>query len=143
MVINVFRVHIFSYDANTSVILKTIVSKLHPIIDDYKIKIRNKQDDDQANDIPFGTLYQDLLQRNIDENIISLLLHLDGTPLTQSSKLKLWLFSGALLEVPPKLRYRRFNMVVISFWLGYKEPPTKLWLKNAIDQLAAVKEGSQ
>ena len=73
------------------------------------------------------------------QNIISLILHLDGVSLTKSSKLKLWLFSGSFVEVPPKLRFRRYNMILLSIWIGCTEPPADLWLNGIIDSISRLK----
>lgn len=49
-------------------------------------------------DIAFSSLYRRLLTTNRSENSISLLLHADGISLTGSTKLKLCMLSGALVE---------------------------------------------
>ena len=127
------------YDTNVEAIIRRITVRLASSINDYKTKISNNADDDESRDVPFGTLYQDLLNANKGQDIISLLLHLDGIGITQSSKLKLWMFSGAIIELPPKIRYRRFNMVLISIWIGYSEPAPQLWLNQSIQRLKALK----
>lgn len=90
-------------------------------------------------DIPFSSLYRQLLIMNDGENLISLLLHADGIGLTRSTKLKMWMFSGSLVELPPKLRNRHCNMVLISIWVAYVEPVPQLWLKRSIAQLEMIK----
>ncbi|CAF4129263.1 unnamed protein product [Rotaria magnacalcarata] len=84
----------------------------------------------QSNDIPFASCYQNLLK--YDNNFISLLFHIDGIGLFKSSKLKLWLFSTSIIELPPRLRYKRCNMPVVSVWVGYKEPNIYMWLDKSI-----------
>ena len=96
-------------------------------------------DVDKNKDIPFSSLYQQLLTMNDGENLISLLLHADGIGLTRSTKLKMWMFSGSLIELPPKLRNRHCNMVLISIWVAYVEPVPQLWLKRSIAQLEMIK----
>ncbi|CAF4840063.1 unnamed protein product [Rotaria socialis] len=108
-------------------------------IDDYKEQINYNDDKEKAGDIPFRRLYQQLLKQNQKENLISLLLHLDEVGLTKSTKLKLWLFSGSIIELPSKLRYRRYNMIPMSIWVGYTEPQPDIWLKSIVNELKYLK----
>lgn len=64
---------------------------------------------------------------------------IQGVALSKSSKLKLWLFSAALVELPPELRYRRYNMVLMSLWVSNTEPEPKCWLRPCVDQLISIK----
>jgi len=73
------------------------------------------------------------------ENIISFILHLDGVALTRSTHLEMWLFSALVVELPSNLRYRRYNMVLISIWVAYAEPDLCIWLKSIIAQDQYVK----
>ena len=52
----------------------------------------------------FGYAYQQLLHKYSDENFITALMHLDGISLCQSNKLKMWLFSFSIVELPSKVR---------------------------------------
>ena len=119
--------------------MKTIVGRLSSDIEDYKRLISDTHLRSTSNDIPFHRLYRELLNRNPTQNPISLLLHLDGIGLTKSTQLKLWLFSGSIVELPAKLRHRRYNMILMSMWIGYAEPKPELWLKPIIDELQYVK----
>lgn len=109
-------------------------------ISEYKKKIHQNDDADKTKDIPFGNLYQYLLKKNNHRDLISLLLHIDGIAITNSSKLKMWMLSGSIVELPSSLRSRRCNMVVISIWLAYIEPPAKLWLDYTSNKLKFIKE---
>ncbi|UJR17710.1 hypothetical protein I4U23_004608 [Adineta vaga] len=129
----------FIYDSNVELILKQIVNRLSFDIDEYKQYINNNDDHEQTKDIPFGNVYQNLLKKNDYRNLISLLLHVDGIGITSSTKLKMWMFSGSVVELPPKLRSQRSNMVIISIWIAYVHPPPKLWLSHCIDNLDAIK----
>lgn len=90
-------------------------------------------------DIPFASTYQDLLKQHGKRNFISLLFHLDGISLCKSTKLKMWMFSSSILELPPKLRYRCQNMPLISIWVACKEPNIPMWLNNSIRMLQLLK----
>jgi hypothetical protein len=127
------------YDVDVRKVLTQMVKRLSPYIEEYKEKIKNNIDDNDTKDIPFGRLYRTLLEKHVGENIVSLILHLDGIGLTRSTRLKMWLFSGALVELPSILRYRRHNMVLLSIWVAYVEPDPDLWLRPIITKLNYVK----
>ena len=120
-------------------IIRKIVIRLSSIVDEYKRRINIKDDPEETRDIPFGSLYQELLKKNDYKDMISMLLHVDGVSVTKSSKLKMWMFSGCILELPPKLCSRRCNMVLISIWVGYVEPRSKLWLTRVVNTLEIIK----
>lgn len=88
-------------------------------------------------------MYQCLLKENNFQDLISLILHIDGINITSSSKLKLWMLSGSIVELPPKLRSRRFNMVILSLWIGYVIPPVKLWLSSSMSKLQSIKRNGK
>ncbi|CAF3386067.1 unnamed protein product, partial [Rotaria socialis] len=129
----------FVYDGDIEVIIKNVMLRLYSNIDEYKVKIKANDDVDKTRDIPFGSLYQQLLKKNNHEEIISLLLHIDGVSVAKSSKLKMWMLSACFVELHPKLRNRRSNMVPISIWVGFTEPKVKLWLRSAMNKLKAIK----
>lgn len=84
--------------------------------------------------------YADMLKRiDSSRNFISLLLHLDGVSLCKSTKKTLWLFSGIIIELPPDLRYRRENMVLLSVYIGDCEPKAKTWLNSSFSNLLRLK----
>jgi hypothetical protein len=128
------------YDIDIQTVLTGMLKRLSPSIEEYKEKILNGIDVDSKQDVPFGILYKQLLDQFGTENIISLILHLDGISLTKSTGLKMWLFSGAFVELPSILRYRRYNMILLSIWIGYVEPNPDLWLKPIINELHNIKK---
>ncbi|CAM4892675.1 unnamed protein product [Rotaria socialis] len=127
------------YDINLKDVVTKLVKRLTPIIEEYKQKIYNNIDEQETQDILFGYLYGELLKEYSSENILSLILHLDGVGLTRSSKLKMWLFSGSIVELPPIFRYRRYNMILMSIWVAYTEPKPDLWLRPIISQIQSLK----
>ncbi|CAF4500060.1 unnamed protein product [Didymodactylos carnosus] len=129
----------YIYDSNVELIIKTIMTRLDLNVNEYKNKININEDADKTKDIPFGDLYQKLLKENNYQNMISMLLHVDGISITRSTKLKMWMFSGSIVELPPKLRSQRSNMVLISIWVGYVEPRSNLWLNMSIKNLEVIK----
>lgn len=105
---------------------------------DYMNEILTNNDENRMNDIPFGSFYKEFLQL-YGTNLITLLLHADGVSITRSSKLKMWMLSASIIELPPKLRSRRCNMVPISIWIGHVEPVPHLWFKHCVPQLESIK----
>ncbi|CAF1489595.1 unnamed protein product [Rotaria magnacalcarata] len=129
---------ILIYDTHFSDILQSILGRLKTDIKQYKDKIINENNDGDY-DIPFASTYRDLLKKNSHKNFISLIFHLDGINLCKSTKLKMWLFSTSIIELPPTLRYRRSNMPLISMWIACKEPDIKLWLNESVEMLKLLK----
>ena len=127
------------YDVDLKKIFTSLLKRLSSIIEQYKEKIHQGVDTERTNDIPFGRLYRTLMASYSKENFVSLILHLDGISLTRSTRLKLWLFSGSLVELPPLYRYQRFNMVLMSVWVGYVEPNPTLWLRSITSNLKSMK----
>lgn len=116
------------------------LGRLWPKISSYKQKIESRQAD-KSNDIPFNAAYQDMLNRiDNSRNFISLILHIDGISLCKSTKHTLWLFSGVIIELPPELRYRRENMILLSIYVGQAEPTTKVWLESCMPKLLRLKD---
>lgn len=127
------------YDIDLENVLSKLLKRLSCDIEKYKEKIKNNIDDYETKDIPFCLLYRNLLQKYHLENIISILLHVDGISLTRSTRLKMWLFCGSFVELPPSLRCRRYNMLLLSIWVGYTEPEPKIWLKTIILKINYLK----
>ena len=130
---------IFIYQADVQFILSVLLKRLWKTISENREQIRNQNDLFNTNDIGYCQAYQHLLNRFPDENFITALLHLDGVGLCKSSKLKMWLFSFSIVELPARFRYRRFNMPVVSLWIGFKEPTASLWLKKSVSILEELK----
>jgi hypothetical protein len=129
----------FIYDMNIEEYIKNIYIRLKIEIDQYRNQLRLMDDNDKSNDIGFNHLYQQLLKKNSNDEFITFLLHLDGIGLAKSSKMKLWLFSGSIIELRPQLRNRRYNNVVFSFWFSYKEPDAEVWLHNCANLIKMIK----
>lgn len=127
------------YNVNVKHVLKKLLKRLSPIIEQYKENINDDIDTEETKDIPFGKLYRELLNKYASENIISLILHVDGVSLTRSTNLKMWLFSGSFVELPPAFRYRRYNMLLLSIWVAYAEPQPQIWLQSIISQIQSIK----
>lgn len=127
------------YDVDLVTSLHFQIGRLWPKIITYKRKIELNQSDD-SNDIPFNIAYRDMLTRiDLNRNFMSLILHLDGISLCKSTKHTLWLLSGVIVELPPELRYRRENMILLSVYVGQSEPTTRTWLNSCVANLLRLK----
>ncbi|CAF3545147.1 unnamed protein product [Rotaria socialis] len=120
-------------------LLANIVSRLALDIEEYKKLIFNPNQETKF-DIPFAKVYQRLIQQHSTENLLTLLLHVDGIGLVKSSKLKLWICDASIIELPPELRYRRANVFLISVYIGYTEPNVNIWLKSSFHTLIELKK---
>jgi len=131
---------IFIYDTHFTRILTSITTRLSKDILNYKEKISDYYNNGTSEiyDIPFASTYQTLL-RNHKENFITLLFHLDGIGLCRSTKLKMWIFSSSIIELPPTLRYRRHNMPLMSVWVSCTKPDITMWLGDTIRRLKLLK----
>lgn len=128
--------HIFDTDIHA--LLVNIVSRLSSEIEEYK-KIISNSNPQTIYDIPFGKVYQSLLRQYSNENLLSLLLHVDGISLVKSTKLKLWICDAVLVELPPILRNKRSNITLLSMYIGYSDPNVKIWLKSCFSNLNSLK----
>ncbi|CAF1204622.1 unnamed protein product [Adineta steineri] len=97
----------FVYDMNIEESIKNIHIRLERDIKEYQNQLRLMDDQDLTNDIGFNNLYQQLLRDNSNDNFITFLLHLDDIRLSKSTKMKMWLFSGSIIELRPQLRGQR------------------------------------
>jgi hypothetical protein len=129
----------FIYDIDLVRSLTAVLQRLYRSILDYSQEIKAGVDVLKIRDIPFGSLYQDFLSRFPGRNHISALLHLDGVSLTKSTKLKLWLFSFAIVQLRPTVRFARYNMPIVSIWIGHGEPNAHLWLDKAMLTMTTLK----
>ena len=136
--LNEERLHADIYDIDTKLAFYQIIDLLYGDIIQYKQEIAS-QSMKEYNDIPFNSLYQNMISRCITDTNISLILYIDGVSLCKSSQLMLWLLSGAFIELPPHLRYQRSNMILLSIWIGYQEPIPKVWLSPCVDHLNTLK----
>jgi hypothetical protein len=127
------------YVMNVEQLIKKIYVHLKTDIDEYRQHLKTMNDRDETNDIGFNKIYQQLLKINISENFITFLLYLDGISISKSSSLKMWIFSGSIIELRPHLRNRRYNMVLFSLWFSYTEPNAQIWLKQCINLLKFIK----
>ncbi|CAF4914459.1 unnamed protein product [Rotaria socialis] len=132
------------FDVNQPLVFARILDRLSSKIEDNlkQCNLNYLSRQNNNNDIIFNQVYKELQSRRGSSSSISLLLHLDGISLCKSSKLNLWLLSCSLIELPVHLRYRRFNVIVLSVWIGHCEPLVDLWLEESFQQRNDVKKKS-
>ena len=124
-------------DTHLPSLLKIIVPRLALEIEAYK-KIISNGNSHLPYDIPIGKRYKSLLRQYPGQNLLSLILHIDGVGLVKSSNMSLWVCNASIVELPPETRVRRSNIVLLSMYIGYSEPNPMLWLDScflALDQL--------
>ena len=127
------------YQSDIKFILSLLLKSLYDEIRDYTKQLRTNRDELGTNDIGFGHAYQQLLQQYSNEDFITALMYLDGVSLCQSNKLKMWLFSFSIVELPSKLRNQRYNMPILSIWISSKEPIASMWLQDSVMILEELK----
>jgi hypothetical protein len=127
------------YDVDLSFVFTQTLDCLSDQIDIYRNAFLNHSRDELTNDIPYNNNYRMLLATT-NQPFISLILHVDGIGLGQSSGEHLWLLSCSLVELPPYLRMRRFNMPVLSVWIAKEAPDMSLWLQDVFQRLHILKE---
>ncbi|CAF1052236.1 unnamed protein product [Didymodactylos carnosus] len=127
-------------DTNFRSPLSTVVGRSLIQIQQYKRQIstanRNKE---QNYDIPFGKTCQQLLKKRNKENLLNLIIQLDGVGLVKSTSLKMWVCSASVMKLPPNIRSRRHNMPLLSTYIGHTESNAKLWLSSCFGMLKNVK----
>ncbi|CAF2997279.1 unnamed protein product [Rotaria socialis] len=129
------------FDINQQLVFARMLDRLVPDIERNRQQILIDSSSPQNNnDIMFNKIYRDLQYKYSLTPFVSLLLHLDGIALSKSSRLNLWLFSCTIIELPVELRYRRCNTVVLSVWVGCREPIIDAWLSESLQQLNTVKK---
>ncbi|CAF1295528.1 unnamed protein product [Rotaria sordida] len=116
------KFHADIYDIDVNIVFYQLIDRLWPEIIEYKQQLASNSSS-EYNDIPLNALYRNMISRlAYGVDFVSLIFHLDGISLCKSSKLTMWLLSGIFIELPPDLRYRRHNMILLSIWIGYSEP---------------------
>ena len=82
-------------------------------------------------DIYDGTIYPEGLQAGQLTSLGSA----DGITIFKSTKNNLWLVMLAILELPPHLRYKQDNMLMIGAWFGGSKPDFDSFLRPISAQL--------
>ncbi|CAF2098507.1 unnamed protein product [Rotaria magnacalcarata] len=113
--------------------------RLSSVIDEYRECFTKQQMKNETNDIVYNKNYK-LLYNSTNDRFITILLHVDGIGLSNNNKESLWLLSCSIIELPPAIRIRRQNNLVLSMWISNEQPNIYLWLTQCIQQLSNLKE---
>ncbi|CAM4791381.1 unnamed protein product [Rotaria magnacalcarata] len=112
--------------------------RLYTIIDEYRKLFTQRTLDNETNDIVYNRNYK-ILCNLFNYPFISIILHLDGISLSASNKQSMWMLSCSIVELPPEVRNRRQNNLILSIWIGKEQPDIDLWLGQTLNQLAHLK----
>ncbi|CAF1467343.1 unnamed protein product [Rotaria magnacalcarata] len=126
------------FDAMHELVFTQIYDRLHTIMNAYRDIFKQQTFDDENNDVVYNQNYK-LLCDSTDDPFISIILHLDGVSLSKSNKQPMWILSCSFVELPPIIRNRRQNNLILSIWVGKKQPYIELWLSETIKQLKNLK----
>ena len=75
-------------------------------------------------------------QTNNDQiHPITLNIHTDGAPMIRTTKSALWPCLASIVELPPYVRERQTNIVILCLWLSSMKPDVDIFLKDCIEQL--------
>ena len=97
-------------------------------------------------DIKSSSLYNNLSSSTIDSNTIknvrtcsiTLNIHTDGAPMVRTTKSALWPCLASIVELPPHVREKQANIVVLCLWLSSIKPNVDLFLNDCIEQLTEL-----
>ena len=118
------KFHADIYNIDVNIVFFQLIDRLWSYIVEYKQQLASNSLS-EYNDIPLNILYQNMTSHlPNDINFVSIILHVDGVSLCKASRLTMWLLSGIFIELSPYLRYRRYNMILFSIWIGYLQVST-------------------
>ena len=126
------------FDSLQETIFTRTYDRLSKTIVSYREAFTRKQFDGEINDIVYNINYKTLRESSPDP-FISILLHLNGIGLSESTNQCLWILSSSIVELPPAIRTRRQNNLILSMWIANEQPNIELWLKQCFCQLMELK----
>lgn len=129
------------FDTLQETVFTRTYDRLSSAIDAYRKCFTEQQINNDTNDIVYNQNYKTLCNGTTD-TFITILLHIDGIRLSKSSKESLWLLSCSIIELPPNIRIRRENNIVLSMWISKEQPNIYLWLSRCFQQLLDLKQKS-
>ncbi|CAF1401132.1 unnamed protein product [Didymodactylos carnosus] len=118
--------------------LEGVVQRSWKAIMEYQRKALNRPDL-CGRDIVTGDAYQKILAKK-NKNNITLLFSGDGVPLCVSNSKSAWVFSAAVIEIPPEFRYSFRNMLLLQFSVGLSKPDLNITLESVIRQLLVLQK---
>lgn len=92
-------------------------------------------------DTPNGDIYETLSSSTsikCNQKQVTVLLHIDGAPVTKFGGKSLWPIQATLCEIPPPLRDHKKAVMVFGAWLSSRHPDIRLLWTKVVDQLQQV-----
>ncbi|CAF2984120.1 unnamed protein product, partial [Rotaria sp. Silwood2] len=90
-------------------------------------------------DVLTGLVYEKkkkYLQTTFNDTFpITLMLHIDSTPVVHWIKKHTWLVTASIVEIPPPLRENQFNLLLLSLWNAPVKPDADSLLKEVCDTI--------
>ncbi|CAF3826433.1 unnamed protein product [Rotaria sp. Silwood1] len=126
------------FDAIQEIVFTRTYDRLCSTIDTYRETFTKQKIDHDINDIVYNQNYRTLCDSN-PYPFLTILLHLDGISLGKSNTQCLWILNGSIIELPPAIRTRRQNNLILSLWIGNEHPNVELWLNRCFHQLLDLK----
>ncbi|CAM4846096.1 unnamed protein product, partial [Rotaria magnacalcarata] len=69
---------------------------------------------------------------------ITLMLHIDSTPIVHWSRKHTWFVTASIVEVPPPLRENHLNLLLLSIWNAPIKPDVDLLLMDICDTIKQI-----
>ncbi|CAF4635683.1 unnamed protein product [Rotaria socialis] len=69
---------------------------------------------------------------------ITLMLHIDSTPIVHWSRKHTWFVTASIVEIPPPLRENHLNLLLLSIWNAPIKPDVDLLLMDICDTIKQV-----
>ncbi|CAF2614761.1 unnamed protein product [Rotaria sp. Silwood2] len=126
------------FDVLQAIVFTRSYDRLCFIINIYREAFTKQKTDHDINDIVYNRNYEILWDSN-SYPFLSILLHLDGINLGKSNIQCLRILSGSVVELPPAIRIRRQNNLILSLWIGNEQSNIELWLYRCFHQLLNLK----
>ena len=127
------------FDSIQEILFARTYDRLSSIINSYRQVFANQATDNETNDVVYNKNYKSFFNY-IQYPFISVIIHLDGIGLGRSNSKHLWILSCSICELPPNIRNRRQNNIVLSLWISDRQPCIDLWLDRCLCQLANLKK---
>jgi hypothetical protein len=88
--------------------------------------------------VPNGGIYQTISSSTSiknNNNHVTIMLHIDGAPVTKFGGKSLWPIQATLCEIPPPLRDHKKAVMILAAWLSNRHPDINLLWQNVANQL--------
>lgn len=72
---------------------------------------------------------------NLKSHRITLNIHTDGAPVVRTTKSSLWPCLASIVELPPQIREKQTNILVLCLWLSSVKPEVNLFMNDCIREL--------